>query len=273
MEQRTEMVLCLTYLMPTLQVPFFSSNLDILGFGALPSEPSSSHFSSSGGTRPPSLSSLPPTAHPGHLYSTQPCDLSMGSGLAFSHTNSNPGNTQHQKQKHNGQSGTCPPSTKCLFKSKASDMNPVIMSTTLNSTINHMVDVMEKTLSSTAITTAPAALPTTNTTDISSTVTSPSQSAQPLPNPPLASLQEVLNQAMKIMTSNDTLTKDQLLAASLFFTSATESAIHMAHTFIALNNNQVVQRCFLLHQLEAAALLPGKGKGKVVEDGDNSMSY
>ena len=47
----------------------------------------------------------------------------------------------------------------------------------------------------------------------------------------------------------------------------------MAHTFITLNNNQVVQRCFLLHLLEAAALLPGKGKGKVVEDGDNSMSY
>ena len=152
-------------------------------------------------------------------------------------------------------------------------MNPVIMLTTLNSTINCMVDVMEKMLSSTAITTAPAALPTTNATDISSTVTSPSQSAQPLPNPLLASPQEILNQAMKITTSDGTLTKDQLLAASLFFTSATESAVHTAHTFIALNNNQVVQRCFLLHLLEAAALLPGKGKGKVVEDGDNSMSY
>ena len=56
---------------------FFSSNLDILGLGALPSEPSLSHFSSSGGTRPPSLSSLSPMAHPGHPYSTQPCDLSM----------------------------------------------------------------------------------------------------------------------------------------------------------------------------------------------------
>ena len=100
-----------------------------------------------------------------------------------------------------------------------------------------MVDVMEKMLSSTAITTAPAALPTTNATDISSTVTSPSQSTQPLPNPPLASLQEVLNQAMKIMTSDDTLTQDQLLAVSLFFTSAMESAVHTAHTFIALNNN------------------------------------
>ena len=155
---------------------FFSSNLDILRFGALPSEPLLSHFSSSGGTRPPSLSSLPPTAHPGHPYSTQSCDLSMGLGLAFSHTDSDPGNTQHRKRKHDGQSvgGTCPPSTKCSFKSKVSDVNPVIMSTTLNLTINRMVDVMEKMLSSTAITTAPAA---TNTTDISSTVTSPSQSA------------------------------------------------------------------------------------------------
>ena len=56
---------------------FFSSNLDILGLGALPSKPSSSHFSSSGGTRPPSSSSLPPMTHPGHPYSTQPCDLSI----------------------------------------------------------------------------------------------------------------------------------------------------------------------------------------------------
>ena len=182
---------------------FFSSNLNILGLGALPSEPLSSHYSSSGSTRPLSLSSLPPTAHPGHPYSTQPCDLSMGSGLAFSHTNSDPGNTQHRKRNHDGQlaGGTCPPSTKHLFKSKVSDVNPFIMSTTLNSTISHMVVVMEKMLSSTAITTAPAALPTTNATDISSTVTSPPQSAQPLPNPPLASPQEVLNQAMKITTS------------------------------------------------------------------------
>ena len=185
---------------------FFSFNLDILGLGPLPSKPSLSHFSSSGGTRPPSSSSLPPTAHPGHPYSTQPCDLSMGSDLVFSHTNSNPGNTQHWKWKHDGQSvgGTCPPSTK---------------------------------------------------------------------NPLLASPQEVLNQAMKIMTSDDTLTEDQLLAASLFFTSAMESTVHTAHTFIALNNNQVVWQRFLLCKLEAAALLPGKGKGKVVEDGDNSMSY
>ena len=221
---------------------FFSSNLNILGFGALPSKPLAFHFSSSGGAMPPSLSSLPPMAHLGHPYSTQPCDLSMGSGLAFSQTNSNPGNTQHRKRKHDGQlaGGTHPPSTKHLFKSKASDVNPVIMSTTLNSTINRMFDVMEKMLSSTAITTAPAAHPTTNTTNISSTVTSPSQSAQPLPNPPLASLQEVLNQAMKITTSNDTLTEDQLLPVSLFFTSATESTVHTAHTFIALNNNQVV---------------------------------
>ena len=78
---------------------------------------------------------------------------------------------------------------------------------------------------------------------------------------------------MKITTSDDTLNEDQLLAASLLFTSAMESVVHMAHTFIALNNNQVVRRHFLLCQLEAAALLPGKHKGKVVEDGDNSMSY
>jgi hypothetical protein len=61
----------------------------------------------------------------------------------------------------------------------------------------------------------------------------------------------------------------------LFFTSALEDAIHAARTFIALNNNQVVQYCFLRCQLETAALLPGKGKSKAMdmEDGDGSMIY
>jgi hypothetical protein len=45
--------------------------------------------------------------------------------------------------------------------------------------------------------------------------------------------------------------------------------------FIALSNNQVVQYRFLHHQLEIAALLPGRGKAKAMnmEDGDDSMAY
>ena len=37
-------------------------------------------------------------------------------------------------------------------------------------------------------------------------------------------------------------------------------------TYIALVNQPVVQRRFLLNQLETAALPPGKGKGKATED-------
>jgi hypothetical protein len=48
--------------------------------------------------------------------------------------------------------------------------------------------------------------------------------------------------------------------ASLFFTSASEDAVHAAYTLVALGNKQAVQHHFLLCQLEIAALLPGKGK-------------
>jgi hypothetical protein len=78
---------------------------------------------------------------------------------------------------------------------------------------------------------------------------------------------------MEVATSDDTLSEDELLAASMFFTSATEEAVRVARTFIALDNNQVVQRRFLLRQLDAAALLPGKGKGKAVDNDDDSMTY
>ena len=65
-----------------------------------------------------------------------------------------------------------------------------------------------------------------------------------------------------------------MLAASLFFTSASEDAVRAARTFVALSNNQVVQHRFLLRQLDTAALLPGRGKGKAMEDGDDhSMTY
>jgi hypothetical protein len=74
-----------------------TSDLGILGFGATPSVASELlsslplDFSSSGDTRPPSSSSLPPTAHP---HSTQQCDASMGSTFSHTNTDSDPGNTR-----------------------------------------------------------------------------------------------------------------------------------------------------------------------------------
>ncbi len=76
-----------------------------------------------------------------------------------------------------------------------------------------------------------------------------------------ASPEDILDQAIRFISADDAfLTEDELLAASLFFTSASEDAIRAARTFMALSNNRTVQRRFLLSQLETAALLPGRGK-------------
>jgi hypothetical protein len=251
-----------------------TSNLDIMGFVASgESSPSFlPDFSSSGGTRPPSSSSLPPTVH---LHSTQRRDISMDSAISLN-TDSDPGNTKNRKRKHDGRSagGTRPPSSKRSLKSKTSDLNPVIMTNALNSTLNRLADVMEKSLDANAPSIAP---PMTNATPPTVTYPSASQTTLPSSNPPSASEsespQELLNQAMRLTTSDDTLSEDELLAASLFFTSATEAAVRAARTFIQLNNNQTVQRRFLLTQLNLASLLPGKGKGKAVEGDDDSMTY
>jgi hypothetical protein len=69
--------------------------------------------------------------------------------------------------------------------------------------------------------------------------------------------------------SDHSLSEDELLAISLFFTSTSDDAVRAAHTFVTLGNNQVVQHCFLLRQLDAAALLPGRGKDNAMENGDD----
>ena len=191
-----------------------ASSLDILGYPAGPS--SMSHppdISSSGGTRPPSSSSLP--------YSTQQRNTSTGS--AFSHslsiTDSEPDNAQRRtrKRKHDGRSasGAHPLSSTRSVKSKTSDLNPVILSNALNSTLNRLADVMEKSLDANKVeATKP---PTTNATT-SSVVNPPveSQATHPLPLAS-ASSQDILNQAVEAFAANKTLSEDELLAASLFF--------------------------------------------------------
>ena len=277
-----------------------TSNRDILGFGAFGTTPSiasesspasqffqlAQDFSSSGGTRPPSSSSLPAAAHPSPFFSNQRRDsgISVGSVLS-SNTDSDPGKTQLRKRKHTDNGRSAPPSTKCLTtsrsKSKTDDLNPVIITNALNSTLNRLADVMQKTLdasqaTATKSTIASAATPSM-TNAIPPIVTPPieSQTTQPSSDPSSVSSQGILNQEIEVATSDDTLLEDELFAASLFFTSATEEAVRAASTFIALGNNQVVQRRFLRRQLDVAALLPGKGKGKAVnsDDGDDPMVY
>jgi hypothetical protein len=133
-----------------------------------------------------------------------------------------------------------------------------------------MADVMERSLDVTAATTtthavplapAPTPVPSLSPPSIitSSTSTSPA---------------EILDQVIRTISASDSLlSDDELFAASLFFTSASEDVVRVARTFLALGSNRVVQRRFLHQQLEIAGLLPGKGKGKAVDDGDHSMVY
>jgi hypothetical protein len=130
---------------------------------------------------------------------------------------------------------------------------------------------MEKTLDAT--TPAPPA-PSVTTP---SSIVSPFESQPLIASPPStlasASSENVLNQAITIISADGTLTEDELLGASLFFNSASDHAIRAAQTFIALSNNQNVQRRFLLRQLETAALLPGRGKARADDEDDRSMMY
>ena len=80
---------------------------------------------------------------------------------------------------------------------------------------------------------------------------------------------EILDQAVRIISGvNSQLTEDELLSASLFFTSASDDAVCVARTFIALQNNKSVQYRFLLNQLGTMLALSGKGKGKAIENDD-----
>ena len=218
--------------------------------------PHSGTSSSSGCTNPPSSLSLPPTIY---LQPTQQRDISMGLTQSMT-TGSNASSTgQHQKRKFNARlaSGMQSCSSKQSTTSKTNDLNPVVITTALNSTLNHMVDVMERMLDATA-----AAPPTPTISTASPPIVNSSIDSQP--SSTSISPVEILDQVIRIISGTDSnLTEDQLLSASLFFTSASEDAIHAARTFVALSNNHMVQYHFLLSQLSTSS---AKGKGRAVDD-------
>ena len=255
---------------------------------------------SSGGTRPLPSSSLPPSVH---LQATRKSDTSMGSIHSIT-TGSVSDTASGQKRKRDARSmsGMQPPTSKRDARSmsgkqpsrrslsKNDDLNPVIISSALNSTLNRMADVMERSLDVTStiahaaqqaqqaqpplgppLATAPTTIPSVaQVSESPSIITSPSSSS--------ASPTEIIDQVIRIISANDGfLSDDELLAASLFFTSASEEAVRAARTFISLGSNHTVQHRFLCQQLESAALLSGKGKGKAravdLEEGDHSMVY
>ena len=235
----------------------------------LPPDFSTSSSSSSLAKPPPSSSSLPPTVYP--QPSTHRHDISMASTYSLT-TGSDAGSSQLRKRKHDARSasGMQPPHSKrASTRSKTSDLNLVVITTALNSTLNRMVDVMERTLDTTTVTTAaPSAMaPPTSMPPLQASILNSSiESSQPLSAS--ASPAEILDQAVRIISDVDSkLTEDELLSASLFFTSASDDAVRVARTFIALRNNKTVQSRFLLNKL---GMLPlsGKGKGKAVEDDD-----
>ena len=171
-----------------------------------------------------------------------------------------------------------PPSSKRASRSKTSDLNSVVISHSLNSTFIRMVDVIQRSLD--VIAPTGSALTPSIVTFFIKSQTAPfssisSQSLGPLSNPlsASASTTEILDQLIRIILANDSLlSEDELLAASLFFTSASEDAICAAQSFIALSNQSVVQYHFLHCQLEMAALFPGKDKAKAMDTEDNDDS-
>lgn len=134
---------------------------------------------------------------------------------------------------------------------------------------------MEKSLDATASTTTSVELQTAQPLSIPSQPSSmPSQTPGLPPSTlslalPSASSGEILDQALRIITDRNFLSEDELLAASLLFTSTSDDVVHIAQTLFALNNNPGVEHHFIIRQLEETGLLPGKEKGKAREDSDD----
>ena len=227
----------------------------------LPLLPGTFTSSESGHSLPPPSSSLASTVH--HPASRQGDNLMDSRSFA---TSSNVGSSNLGKRKRDARTGGMqPPSSKRAAKGKTADLDPVIISNNLNSTLNRMVDVMEKSLE-----TGSAAQSSAAPSQITQLLPIPSPSLGPVA-PASLSPDEILQQAITLTAADGFLTEDELVAASIFFTTSSEDVVRAARTFITLANNRAAQRRFLLTQLNTAALLPGRGKNK--NNNDDPMMY
>lgn len=96
---------------------------------------------------PPSSSSISPTTHPDHVSHSQQ-HISVDSALSC--TTSSETSSSQQKCKRDVTGSMPPPSSKRASKNKTETLNPVIISSQLNSTLTRLADVMEKSLDVTA---------------------------------------------------------------------------------------------------------------------------
>jgi hypothetical protein len=222
---------------------------------------------------PPFSSSISPTTHPDHVPHSQKTHVSVFSALSStSHTSSSETPTTSSKRKRKRDATGDMPSTssKRVSKNKTETMNPVIISSQLNSTITRLVDVMEKSLDVTATsveapTTHPAPFPSSSyassiPTQLPSTLSSSSSDS------------EILDKALGIVTADkDFLSEDDLLAASLLFSNTSNEVVRIARTFIALSKTPSVQQRFLALQLKKAGLHVGKGKGRAIVNDDDDF--
>jgi hypothetical protein len=253
--------------------PFGSSSDAMPPFGsssdAMP--PFGSH---SDAMPPPFSSSISPTTHGPHSQKTH---VSVFSALSStSHSTSSgtrtPTTSSKRKRKRDATGDMPSASSKRTSKNKTDTMNPVIISSQLNSTITRLVDVMEKSLDVTATS---VEIPTTHP---SSSHTSSIPTQLPAPSSTLSSTSssdsEVLDKALAIVTADrdrDSLSEDDLLAASLLFSNTSIEVVRIARTFIALSKTPSVQHRFLVLQLKKAGLHVGKGKGRAIVDDDDDF--
>jgi hypothetical protein len=212
---------------------------------------------------PPMSSSISPTTHRGHARHVNP---------ALSHTTSSdtPTTSSMRKRKRDATADMPPPSSKRVSRNKTETLNPVIISSQLNSTLVRLADVMEKSLDVSATSVdSPTTLPTPSSHASSST---PSQPSPPSSSSTSSSDSEIIDNAVGIVTADRAfLSEDDLFAAILFFSNTSNEVVRVARNYIALSNLTAVQRRYLLHQLTDAGLRSGKGKGKATANDDDDF--
>ena len=119
---------------------------------------------------------------------------------------------------------------------------------------------MERTFDTATVSTTPMNALAPPSTTVTAPIEFQTTQISPTPSQPLAApsnlssasplLTEILDQAIRIISVDDSsFSEDEILSASLFFTSASDDAVCAAQTFVVLGKNKVVQHCFLLAQL------------------------